>query len=1033
MPMARPFVLLLAGALACVAAPLTSLHAQESTGTITGQVVDSASRQPLADVSVVVEGTPRGAVTRVDGSFTISGVPAGTHLVRARRIGFGTQSQNVTVSSGATVSVTFALTRQAAILEQMVVVGYGSQQRSTITGAVATIDTTALQSRRVVDVSQALQGQVAGVQVTQSTGAPGEEISIRIRGEGTIGNNSPLFIVDGVPSRDIGFLNPADIESMTILKDAAAAAIYGSRASAGVIVITTKSGVAGESRFDVNYYTGVQQATNLPNMLNSTQYLNNLETAWNNSGYTGTNPYTAEKSRTDLANTDWLGALFEAGRTQSIDLTARGGSERVRYMLAGGLQQQDGIVVFDNDTYRRLNFRTNITADVTRRFAVGTNVLLSYAQQDKLSSKGDTPGIIRHALIRPPVIPVYKDADDPTRTETDPFTDLPFFTTPWDNNANRYEFSSNPVALAYFTNDRRDNFRTFGSVYGQYAILPDSSLTFRSNLGVDLGLTHNKALAQNFGDNNGGASGLDAGTGRINRPTNLAEDRGEAHTITWNNTLNFNRIMGDVHSVTALAGTEYITNYSSSIGASRQRFDFVSAPFQYLNYGGTQNQNNGGSASEWALFSLFGSANYAFNEKYIISGTIRADASSRFAENNEWGYFPSVSGAWRIAGEEFMRDVTWLSDLKLRASYGKLGNQEIDNYAFLTLLSRSGDQYIVSRYGNPDLKWETTTQKNIGVDLGVLENRLYLSLDYFTKNTSDILLPISLPSIVGNVSPTIVNAGEVSNKGFEVGLTYQNAGPRFTYGINANAATVRNNVEKLHPNLPNIVGDVYRTAVGHPLGAFYGYVFEGIYQNQAEINTQLDGTLNPAQVPGDIRFKDLNDDGRINDDDRTFIGNPIPKLSYGLNLSGASRGFDLSIFFQGVQGVDKYNDAKQITDYDTRPFNRSTRVLKAWSGEGTSNTIPRTTFNDNGSSKKSSIFVEDASYFRLKNMEIGYSLGSLRSMSRLNIGDARVYVSGQNLFTATKYTGLDPESTDILDRGTYPQSRSFLFGTTVKF
>jgi TonB-linked SusC/RagA family outer membrane protein len=1030
--MVRSLVVLLAGALACVAAPFSSLSAQEPTGTVTGQVVDSAGRQALADVSVTVDGTALGVVTRADGSFTIAGVPAGPRTLRARRIGYGSQSQSVNVPSGATVSVAFSLIKQAAILEQMVVVGYNSQQRSTITGAVATVDTAALQSRRVPSIAQALQGQVAGVQVTQSTGAPGEEISIRIRGEGTIGSNSPLFIVDGVPSRDIAFLNPADVQSMTVLKDAAAAAIYGSRASAGVVVITTKSGVQGESRFDINAYTGIQQATNLPNMLNATQYMNNIETAWNNSGIAGTNPYTADKTRTDLANTDWLGALFETGRTQSVDLTARGGSERVRYLLAGGLQQQDGIVVYDNDTYRRLNFRTNVNADVNRRFALGTNVLLSYQKQDKLSSKGDTPGIIRHALIRPPVIAVYKDPSDPSYSSRDPFTDLPFFATPWVNANNRYEFGSNPVALAYFTNDRRDMFRTFGNVYAQYALFSDSSLTFKSNVGVDLALSHNKNLSQNFGDNNGVGSGLDVNTGRQNRPTNLAEDRGQETTITWNNTLNFVRNTG-LHGLTALAGTEYITNYSSSIGGSRQRFDFVSPPFQYLNYGGLPNLNNGGSGAEWGLFSFFGSATYAFNERYMLSGTMRADASSRFAENNKWGYFPSVSAGWRIASEPFMQNVTWLSDLKLRASYGKLGNQEIDNYAYETLLSLVGGQYIISRYGNPDLKWETTTQKNIGVDFGVLENSLYLSMDYYVKNTSDILLPISLPAVVGNVQPTIVNAGEVSNKGFEVALAYQNAGPGFTYGINANMATVRNNVEKLHPNLPNIVGDVYRTAPGHPLGAFYGYVMEGIYQNQAEINTQLDGTLNPSQVPGDIRFKDLNDDGKINDDDRTFIGNPIPRMSYGLNLNGASRGFDLSVFFQGVQGVDKYNDAKQITDYDSRPFNRSTAVLKAWHGEGTSNTIPRTTFNDNGSSKKSSIFVEDASYFRLKNVELGYSLGRVRSLSRLNIGDARVYVSGQNLFTATKYTGLDPESTDLLDRGTYPQSRSFLFGTTVKF
>ena len=1027
---ARRLLVLLAGAVLC-AVPRTSLIAQGPTGTVAGQVVDSATRQGLAGVSVVVEGTGRGAVTRDDGTFTIGSVPPGTFTVRARRIGYGTQALPVTVTAGSTANITFALERQAAVLEQMVVVGYNTQRRGAITGAVATIDTTALKSRRVPTVAQALQGQVAGVTITQSTGAPGEEISIRIRGEGTIGNNSPLFIVDGVPSRDISFINPEDVASMTVLKDAAAASIYGSRASAGVIVITTKGGESGKTNFALDYYSGVQQAANLPDMLNATQYMNKMEEAWNNSGFTGTNPYTADKARTDLANTDWLGALFESGYSRNVQASASGGSDRIRYMLSGGLHQQDGIIVFDNDRYQRVNFRTNINAGLSGRLAVGTNLLLSYARQDKLSSKGDTPGIIRHALIRPPVIAVRKDPSDPTYSEEDPFTDLPFYTTPWDNNANRYEFGSNPVALAYFTNDKRNLFKTFGNIFAEYGLLRDSSLMFKSNLGVDLGITHNKALAQNFGDDNGGGAAIDRGLGRQNRPTNLAEDRGQETTITWNNTLNFRRDF-QRHGVTAIAGTEYITNYSSSIGASRQRFDFVAAPFQYLNYGGTTDQNNGGSASEWALFSLFGSANYDFDGRFMLSGTLRADASSRFAENNEWGYFPSVSAGWRISNEEFMSNVGWVSDLKLRASYGTLGNQEIDNYAFLTLLRRQGDQYTVSRYGNPDLKWETTKQKNIGVDLGVLDNKLYVSADYFVKNTSDILLPISLPSIVGNVSPTIVNAGEVSNKGFELALDWKDTRRTFSYGINGNVATVRNNVEKLHPNLPNIVGDVYRTAVGHPLGAFYGYVMEGIYQNQAEINTHLTGS-NPSVKPGDIRFKDLNGDGRINDDDRTYIGNPIPRMTYGLNLTGATRGFDLAVLFQGVQGVDRYNDAKKITDYDSRPFNHSTRTLKAWHGEGTSNTIPRTTFNDNGSSRTSSIFVEDASYLRLKNLELGYSLGALRSIARIGVTDARVYVSGQNLFTRTDYTGLDPESTDLLDRGTYPQSRVFLFGTNVKF
>ena len=1013
-------ILLLAAVLLAAAATLTPLNAQQPTGTITGQVIDSATRQPLVGVNVVVEGTRLGAITRDDGTFTIVGVPAGTHTVRARRIGYGSIPVIVNVTDGSTVSVAFALEKRAAVLDQIVVVGYTSQRKASITGSVAAVDMGDLESRRVPDVAQALQGQVAGLTVTQSTGAPGEEISIRIRGEGTIGNNSPLFIIDGVPSREISFLNPADVQSMTVLKDASAASIYGSRASAGVIVITTKSGERGKSNFDLNYYSGIQRATNLPTMLNATQYMNKMEEAWNNSGYTGTNPYTVDKTRTDLANTNWLDELFTSGKSQNLQLTASGGGDRIQYLMSGGLNKQDGIVIYANDRYQRLNFRTNINAGLSSRLNVGSNLLLSYAMQDKLSSKGDAPGIIRHALIRPPIIPVYKNPTDPTYTAADPFTDLPFFAKPWDNNNNRYEFGANPVALAFFANDKRDNFKTFGNIFAEYALLPD--LKFKSNVGLDLSLRHNKALNQNFGDDNGGGGSLDQGTGRQNRPTGLNEDRGQETTVTWNNTLNYAKEVAK-HDVSALFGSEYIKNYSSSIGASRQRFDYVRENFQYLNYGGTVDQNNGGSASEWGLFSLFSSATYMFDTRYMLSATFRADASSRFAENNQWGYFPSISAGWRVSNEGFMRNVGWVSDLKLRASTGKLGNQEIDNYAFLTLLRRQGDQYLISRYGNPDLKWETTKQNDVGLDLGLLSNNLYLSLDYFVKNTSDILLPISLPSIAGNVSPTIVNAGEVSNKGFEFAVNFKNTGGPFKYGINANAGTVTNRVEKLHPNLPSIVGDVYRTEVGHPLSSFYGYVMDGIYQNQAEINSYLFGTLNPPDKPGDIRFRDLNGDGKINDNDRTFIGNPIPKLTYGLNLSAGYHRFDMSMFFQGVGGVDKYNDAKQITDYDSRPFNHSVAVLGAWNGEGTSNTIPRTTFNDNGSSKKSSIFVEDASYFRLKNLELGYSIGPTR----------RLYVSGQNLWTKTNYTGLDPESTDILDRGTYPQAKAFLFGINAKF
>lgn len=995
---------------------------------VTGSVSDAVTEEKLIGVTILVMGTEIGTVTDLNGRFALS-VPVNSTL-KISYVGYS--SQEVSVTSSGTLDI--RLQPETQLMDELVVVGYTIQKKSTLTGAVAPVSMGDMERRRVPDVRQALQGQVAGVQVTQSTGAPGDEIDIRIRGEGTIGNNNPLYIIDGVPTRELSFINPADIESMTVLKDASAAAIYGSRASAGVIVITTKSGVKGKPKLDINYYAGVQQVSNLPTMLNATQYMNVVEKAWNNAGYPGTNPYTGDKGRGDFANTDWLDEVFEPGYAQNIQMTVSGGSDNLQYLLSAGYVNQDGIVVYDNDKYQRFNFRTNINAKLSKRITLGTNMQLSYALQDKLSSKGDAPGIIRHAMLRPPVIAVFKSPDDPTYSERDPFTDLPFYlhnnrdTGGWESD--KYEWTQNPIALAYFTDDTRSHFKTFGNIFGEVSFLPENELKFRTNVGIDLNYRHNKAFYPNFGDDDGAGSEIDRGLGRQNRPNGLDESRDEELTFTWNNTLSYDKTY-DLHSINALVGSEFINNYGSGISASRRRYEYDSPSFRYVDFGSTeQDLWNGGSGSEWALMSYFASLTYVYDMKYMLTANFRADASSRFAKNNQWGYFPSLSAGWKLNEEPFMKQYDWLSDLKLRGSVGQLGNQEIDNYAYLTLIRKEGDKYLISRYGNPDLKWETTTQYNMGLDAGLLKNRIYLSVDYFRKYTTDILLPISLPSIVGDVQPTIVNAGEVSNRGWEFGLVLRNSENAFKYNINANLTTVKNRVEKLHPNLPSLIGNVTRTESGHPLNAYYGYVFEGVYQNTQEITSQLFATANPTVVPGDIRFKDLNNDGRIDDNDRDFIGDPNPGLFYGLNLSGSYREFDLSIMFQGVGKVDRYNESKKIVDYDTRPFNYTTRVLEAWDGEGSTNTIPRVSFTDNGSSRISSIFVEDASYFRLKNVELGYTFNRFKSAG---ISHLRLYVSAQNLFTLTNYTGLDAESTDLMDMGTYPLSRMFVLGINLSF
>nr|WP_199079533.1 SusC/RagA family TonB-linked outer membrane protein [Pedobacter sp. ASV19] len=776
-----------------------SLYAQTK---ISGTVKDITGAG-LPGVSVMQENTQNGTMTDTQGRFTLVLKDGSNPSVTFNYVGY--VKQTLAVNGNSVLKITLKENQES--LNEVVVLGYNTQKKSVLTGAVSAVSMTDLQDRRVADVSQVLQGQVAGVQITQSTGAPGEPINIRIRGEGTFGENSPLFIVDGNPTRDISFLNPSDMQSITVLKDASAAAMYGARASAGVIVITTKLGAVGKPTIDINYYNGIQKVAHLPKMLNATQYMNKMEESWNNSGYSDPNPYTADKGRTDFANTDWLKELFETGHTQNIQLTASGGSDKVKYLLSGAYYGQDGIVVYKNDQYHRFNFRNNITADLTDRLTLGTNLQISYSKQDKLSSKGDEPGIIRHAFIRPPILSVFKDSNDPTYSAADPFTDLPFYKADGSYQS-RYEYSSNPIALAYFTNDKRYIFRTFGNLFGEYALLKNKELKFRTNVGVDISFTHNKAFNQNFGDDDGGGSDLDKGLGRKNRPNSLAEDRGQESTITWNNTLNYAKTINK-HTITALIGSEYVVNRQSGINASRNRFEYTLPAFQYLDYGNsTQNIWNGGSGSEYTLFSLFGTATYVYNSKYMITGNLRADASSRFAPGNQWGYFPSVSVGWKISEENFMKDIKWISDFKLRVSTGTLGNQEGGQYPFLTLIKKDGEEYKYIRYGNPDLKWESTNQNNIGIDAGMFKNKIYLSVDYFRKKTTGVLLPLSLPAFIGDLQPTIVNAGEVSNRGLEVALSYRNNDRPFKYSISGNIGTLKNKVEKLHPNLPNIIGQM---------------------------------------------------------------------------------------------------------------------------------------------------------------------------------------------------------------------------------
>ncbi|MEO8403113.1 MAG: TonB-dependent receptor [Chitinophagaceae bacterium] len=1006
-----------------------SVTAQTPDTKISGKIVNS-SGEPMQGVSIAVKNTTNMTTTDINGDFTLV-APSNAVLVMSY-VGF--KKQEVSVAGKTQLQITLEPVESA--LGDVVVVGYTSQRKASITGAVSTVNMKDLSKTRIPDVAQALQGQVAGVFVAANTGAPGDGIKVRIRGEGTLGNNDVLYVVDGVPTRDISFLNATDIKTLTVLKDASATAIYGSRAAGGVVVITTNSGQKGRTSIDVDYFTGTHMATNLPKMLNADQYLTVKDMAWHNTlgnAPGATSPYQADRSRPDLANTDWLDELFNKGKSQSFQVAASGGSEKVQYLLSAGYYTQDGIVVEDHDQYKRFNFRANINADITDRLKVGTNLQITYANQDKLSSSGDAPGVIRHALIRPPVLSVYKNVNDPTYSVDNPYTDLPFYTRfngGWNTN---YEYSSNPIAIVHFTDDKRKTYQTFGNVFAEYALLKDKSLRLRSNLGVDISFSHNKNFAENFGDDNNQDSSAGNpyhGLGRNNKPNNLDENLGQTMTFTFSNTLNYLKTINGKHSINALLGTESISSKSSGIGGSRQNFDNSTGPFRYLDYGSTNNAGSAGSATNWNLVSFFASGTYGYDNKYFATATIRADGSSRFGPNNKWGYFPSVSAGWKISQEKFMDNIDWLSNLKLRASWGKSGNQEIPDHAYETVVSKVGGVVNIIRYGNPDVKWESTTQTNIGLDLGILKNKLSFSADYFIKQTDDILLSVGLPAVsVGVIEKTLVNAGQVSNKGFELGINYQDYDHPFKYSVNANVATLTNKVDKLYTFVKSIIdeGTHTKTEAGQPISSYYGLVFDGIYQNAAEISEHLFSNPNGVQ-PGDIRFKDLDHDGQINANDRAFIGNPIPKTTWGFSFSAEYMRFDFSFLLQGVQGVDRYNDLKQILNYDSRPFNSMVSVLDSWHGEGTSNTTPRVTFNNNGGGYVSSVFVEDASYLRLKNIEIGYTFNT----AKIGVKNMRLFVSGQNLLTSTKYTGLDPESTSLIDKGTYPQSKAFIVGAKIK-
>ncbi|WBA42308.1 SusC/RagA family TonB-linked outer membrane protein [Hymenobacter canadensis] len=1011
-------------------------------GPVSGRVVD-AKGEALPGVTVVVEGTTLGSATDANGNFTIPNVPAGPQTLVISSIGFTTARQQITVVDGQTTQVAATtLAENTQALNEVVVVGYGTQTRQELTTAVSSVGARQIERQTVAGFDQALQGQTPGVQVTSPSGAPGAGINVRIRGNSSVSlSNSPLYVIDGVPvlpsyNRELGglsnqspnplnALNPSDIESIDVLKDGAAAAIYGVRASNGVVVITTKRGKAGKAQVGLSMYYGQQQLRKKLDVLNARQFAEYYNEALINGGRTAAYP--------DLNNlpaeTDWQDEVYRTAAIQNYQLNVSGGSDKTRYYVSGGYFKQDGI--FRNSGFDRFSFRINLDQEVSQRFRIGTNLNLSRTNNNGSvrSERGsNSGGTVLGTITQIPTLPV-RNADGTYATNP--------FNSSFDN----------PVGNLLETRNKALIYQAIGNIYGELDIL--DNLQFRSSLGIDFRTqVENEYVTREYPGNRQTSTP---------DPATLGQARtGTDQQVIWlnENTLTYNLTLGEKSRLTLLAGQSVQASNRFTSNARATGFPSNSVPYLYA---GTANRSVSSFESEWALLSVFGRAIYNYDDRYLATVSLRADGSSRFAKDKRFGYFPAVSAGWNISKESFFPQTDAITSMKLRASYGENGNQEIGDYArFSTYGSGFGYQgngsisggIAPERIGNADVSWEVTKQTNLGLDLSLLEDRLTFNADVYRKRSTDLLFEVPLPLSTGAQTSNIIqNLGEVENKGLELGLNTVNVRAEdngFAWSTNLNFTLNRGKVlnigsvrnEQGQETGRQIINDYNIVRNGSPLGTFYGLQADGIFQTDAEAQAQ-----NPNARAGDQRFLDLNGDGRINDQDRTIIGNANPNSIAGVTNTFSFKGLELSVFFQGSFGNDLYNENRRTTEGMSQALNQNTRVLDRWTPTNTNTDVPRAVFGDPaGNNQVSSRFIEDGSYVRLKNLTLAYGL-PMSVLQKSGISGVRVYVTGQNLLTWTDYSGYDPEvSADPFsstgfgrDLGVYPQARTYTVGLNATF
>lgn len=1019
---------------------LFSLATRAQEINATGKVT-SKDGLPIPGVSVLIQGTKNGVATNPNGEFRIAVPKAGTNLVFSL---IGMASQTIAVNNSQPINV--ILLDATNDLDQVVVVGYGTQKKSVVTGAISQVKASDLENMPVMRIEQSLQGRTSGLTITTSSGQPGDGATLRIRGTTSINNSEALYIVDGVQvGGGIDYLNQADIESIEVLKDAASAAIYGARAANGVVIVTTKKGSrTGKMSVNYNTYLGTQAPARKLDLLNATQYAtlyNEAQFAANPNVGTPRFPNPSQFGE----GTDWQAAVFNnSAKIQNHELSLSGGGEKSTYYSSFGYFDQDGIVATSNSQYKRFTARFNSDHQITKAIKFGQTIGYTRTNSVGVGTNTEYGSPLGRAINIDPLTPIVET--DPARINLPIYTGNPVVRNaqglPYGISEYAQSEILNPVAALAVAQGRGWSDKIVGNAFVE--VEPIKGLKLRSQGGVDLAFWGSEGFTPIYYLNS------------INQTTITSYNRNSNRGLFWSleNTISYNKQINK-HNFTVLLGYSAQKNKGETNGGTKDGIPVTNIKDASLQFP-VSRANDVFYGGEYlnTLNSTFARLTYDFNEKYLFTGIVRRDGSSRFGPNNKYGYFPSGSVGWIASKESFFPQNNVVTFLKFRGSYGVTGNDNIGDFRYLSTVSGGRNYTLGTSAGltngvspdalsNPDLRWEETSSTDIGLDATLFGN-FTITADWYHKKTSGMLLQIDVPGYVGNSGP-IGNIADLSNRGFELELGYNKKIGEFSFRVAANGSFLTNNIDFLGDEKQFLGGqtvtpqglEVTRTMVGHAIGSFFGYRSNGLFQNQAEINNYRNagGTLiQPNAKPGDIKFIDLNGDGLISDNDREIIGDPTPDFTYGFTLNAAYKGFDFVMLGQGVAGNQVFNALRR---FDLPTANYTTAILDRWRGEGTSNVTPRLTLQDDNKnySRVSSLFLEDASYFRIKTLQVGYSLPN-KLVSKAGLSKLRFYVMANNLVTFTKYTGYDPEiggGSFGVDRGFYPQARTFFAGINVGF